>query len=361
MQWKQMDWPVLVDSLNLLGVEVVPLTILIDERGIVRSARARLSDLEEFVEGGRAAGAIPLAPPADRPSLDELASRAEGGGDSQAGGDYGDGLILWGGPEQATQAIQAYRKILERNPGHGPTHFRLGVAYRKRYDSAYRQEGDFSKAVDHWGRALEINPNQYIWRRRIQQYGPRLDKPYPFYDWVVQARKDIQQRGESPAPLLVEPGGAEFADPARSFETVRQAQQNPDPQGRIRRDDRFVRLEATLVPSRLAAGRSGRVHVVMRPDLSRKAHWNNEAEDLVLWVDPPPGWQVDSQYHSLPRPRQPVSQEERRVEFELRCPEGFSGTATVPAYVLYYVCEDVDGTCLYRRQDLEVQVQAEQK
>ena len=26
----------------------------------------------------------------------------------------------------------------------------------------------------------------------------------------------------------------------------------------------------------------------------------------------------------------------------------------VSAYSLYYVCEDVDGVCLYRRQDLNV-------
>ena len=36
MQWKRMDWPVMVDSLNLLEVSVVPITLLIDERGIVR-------------------------------------------------------------------------------------------------------------------------------------------------------------------------------------------------------------------------------------------------------------------------------------------------------------------------------------
>jgi hypothetical protein len=27
MQWKQMDWPILVDSLNLLGVAVVPVHV----------------------------------------------------------------------------------------------------------------------------------------------------------------------------------------------------------------------------------------------------------------------------------------------------------------------------------------------
>ena len=30
---------------------------------------------------------------------------------------------------------------------------------------------------------------------------------------------------------------------------------------------------------------------------------------------------------------------------------------TVPAYALYYVCEDIDGTCLYRRQDVSLEVE----
>ena len=29
MQWKQMDWPILVDSLNLLEVSAVPITVAI--------------------------------------------------------------------------------------------------------------------------------------------------------------------------------------------------------------------------------------------------------------------------------------------------------------------------------------------
>ena len=90
-----------------------------------------------------------------------------------------------------TEAIKAYLKVLEKEPEQGLTHFHLGVAYRKRYDSDHRQPEDFQMAVEHWGKALDIDPNQYIWRRRIQQYGPRLDKPYSFYDWVGEARREI--------------------------------------------------------------------------------------------------------------------------------------------------------------------------
>ena len=87
--------------------------------------------------------------------------------------------------------------------------------------------------MEHWGKALDIDPNQYIWRRRIQQYGPRLDKPYSFYDWVREARREIMARGETPAQLLLEPGGAEFAYPSESFERTKTVQEEPDPRGRI--------------------------------------------------------------------------------------------------------------------------------
>ena len=94
-----------------------------------------------------------------------------------------------------------WRRSSERGPGrlhskrpsvdpkNAPVQFRLGVCYRRRYESQQRQPGDFQAAIDSWSRALDLDPNQYIWRRRIQQYGPRLDKPYAFYDWVNEAEK----------------------------------------------------------------------------------------------------------------------------------------------------------------------------
>jgi hypothetical protein len=101
-----------------------------------------------------------------------------------------------------------------------------------------------------------------------------------------------------------------------------------------------------------------RIHLAFRPNLQRKAHWNNEAEDLVLWVDPPLGWEVSSRYLSFPNPKAVVSQETRSIEFELECPEKAPpGSVRIPTYALYYLCEDVDGTCLYRRQDVVLEAQ----
>ena len=112
------------------------------------------------------------------------------------------------------------------------------------------------------------------------------------------------------------------------------------------------------MPTAIAAGTSTRAHLIFRPNLPRKAHWNNEVDDLAFWVDPPDGWDVDARYLTAPRPPTLVSQEPRRVEFELRSPaDATPGPVSIPGYALYYVCENVDGTCLYRRQDVVLSIQ----
>ena len=355
MQWKHMDWPILLDSANLMAATRVPITLLIDEFGVIRSVRPQVEDLDHFLDS--AYQETTLQAQAKMPDFEQL-EKATQQGTVRSWREYADAVSLWGSSTEISGAIEAYLKALEKEPEHGPTHFHLGVAYRKRYDSDHRQPVDFQKAVEHWGKALDIDPNQYIWRRRIQQYGPRLDKPYSFYDWVREARREIMARGEIPAQLLVEPGGAEFAYPSESFETTKTAQEEPDPRGRIFRDEKdFIQVETTLVPSALAAGESARVHLVFRPNPAVKAHWNNEADGLVLWVDPVEGWEVDHSYWTVANPPEVLSQEVRVIEFELRSPEKPGGSMTLPVYALYYVCEDIDGTCLYRRQDIPLQVQ----
>jgi hypothetical protein len=100
--------------------------------------------------------------------------------------------------------------------------------------------------------------------------------------------------------------------------------------------------------------------VVFRPNLAIKAHWNNEVDGLVFWVDPPRGWAVDQRRQTVPNPPILVSQELRKVEFEIRAPEGTRpGAHFIPGYALYYVCEDVNGVCLYRRQNVSVEVRVD--
>jgi hypothetical protein len=234
------------------------------------------------------------------------------------------------------------------------------VAYRKRYDSNFREPEDFQKAVEQWSAALDIDPNQYIWRRRIQQYGPRLDKPYSFYDWVITARKEITARGEVPARLDVEPSGAEFAHSDKSFESSSDNRKEPDPRGRILRDTgQFIKVETTVVPNTKAQEVSERVHVVFRPNRANKTHWNNEAGSFVFWVDAPAAWTVSQHLTTIPNPSPEPSTEPREVEFEVKGPDSsHANGVTLPAYALYYVCEDVHGVCMYRRQDVLITIYA---
>jgi hypothetical protein len=360
MKWQRMDWPIMVDSLNLLGVSAVPTTFLIDEAGIIQAVQPTDDQFRAFL----------AAPPTSesptnrsgRPEEPDFRTleTAVSEGTEGARVALADALFLWSRDETALdRAIELYSSALEEQPKEGSLHFRLGVAYKKRSE-VKESPDDFKSAVEHWRTALDLNPNQYIWRRRIQQYGPRLDKPYSFYDWIHEARREITDRGETPVALNVEPGGAEFAYPAQAAPEGSTRAENPDPRGRIFRDTGgLVRVQQIVVPDTSRGNRVVRVHLEFQPNPALKAHWNNEAGDMVVWVDPPEGWKVDSRLILHEVPPKPVSAERRSIEFELEGPDGFQGSASGSAYALYYVCEDVDGTCLYRRQDIPIDLQVE--
>ena len=365
MQWKEMGWPILVDSYNMLEMPYVPVTLAIDESGIIRKALSRPEEDTEVGEaflaetfGEAPATDVTPGPELTMPDLEELRRTAHSRNAAGAWRAYGNALAVWGGPSRLPAAIDAYRRATALDGDDGYAHFRLGVAYRARYDSPQREERDFREAVKSWTTALDLDPNQYIWRRRIQQYGPRLDKPYPFYDWVHTAREDIAARGEEPAPLLVEPRGSEFAEPAEGFVAADDPIENPDPRGRVLRDEgQFIEVETVSVPAALEAGEVARLHFVFRPITELLAHWNNEAGDMLLWLDPPSGWEVEERLLTLRVPPEAVSQETRTLEVEVRAPRPQGDRTTeIPGYALYYVCEDVNGICMYRRQDVSVQV-----
>jgi hypothetical protein len=356
MQWKQMGWPILTDPLNLLGVWAVPITLLIDEHGIIRSTRAKPADIQAFVDSTYAKPAdVAARQPSSVPDLKALEAAARSGGANEWRA-LGDAKAMWGGISALDAASEAYEHALRLAPTDGIAHFRLGVVTRMRYDSEARREGDFSRAVAAWERALEINPNQYIWRRRIQQYGPRLNKPYPFYDWVTTARSEIAARGDAPTSLNVEPGATELAAPVKAFDSAAVNTSGTDADARITRDDRLIDVEVTVVPGTITPGAAARVHIALRPNSEARAHWNNEAGQLVYRISPPVGWRVDRSQHVIAVPREPESEETRVIEFEVLSPDTASGRMTLTGYVLYYVCENVDGLCLYRRRDIPISI-----
>lgn len=385
MQWKGMDWPILVDSYNRLEVAAVPITLLIDEYGIIRDTRPRKTEIEPFVEtefpepNYQAPSTIRIMR-GRHDLVRDLDWEPEGSPEKSTHSGYpgnwsqrgtnvtlrgfdfarrGLDIAEWGGADKLGVGIGLMTAARDLVPDDGWIRFRLGVAWRKQFDSKRKLEGDFARAVDNWTKALDLDPNQYIWRRRIQQYGPRLDKPYPFYDWVPTARKEIKARGETPVSLAVEPVGAEFAVPLGGrLEPVVDTPGNPDPGGRIQRDkERLVGIETTLVPSTKGAKTAYRTHVVMTPDFHRSVHWNNEAEGVVVWLDRAKGWTLERQVIVVPNGNGELSVGAKSVDFEIR-PEGSKEgrDAEITGYALYYLCEDLDGVCVYRRQDFSIKL-----
>jgi tetratricopeptide (TPR) repeat protein len=366
-QWKGFGWPILHDPINVLQAPAVPILVAIDEHGIVRLSRPALAAFQadfldkSFADDAKGGKADRITPPlkegAGSPDWSALRARAEQNSAPGAWRELGDALALWGGDGRLEEAIDAYGRAAQLDPKDGPALFRLGVCYRRRHETVLRRPGDFQAAIDHWGRALDLDPNQYIWRRRIQQYGPRLDKPYAFYDWVDEAEKDIRARGERPVPLATRPGGAEIARPVKALPPAQAEPRAPDPDGKVHRDaDALVRAEATVVPARVRADQAVRIHVVFRLDPKQQAHWNNEAEPLRLWVEPPQGWHVSERLLQSVAVRAPVSGEERALEFEVKVPRHARNKVRLAAYALYHVCDDKGGQCRFLRLDVPVEL-----
>jgi tetratricopeptide (TPR) repeat protein len=359
-QWHQINWPVLHDPINLMQVGGVPIEVAIDEHGIVRSTRIKADTLEQdFINKTFSSEGIKASKPVKpvRPDVPTLRSHAKQTNSADAWRELGDALVLWEDMANIDDAIEAYTQATRIKPNDGNAYFRLGVCYRMRYESDQQKPADFQMAVDHWTKARQINPNQYIWRRRIEQYGPRQTKPYPFYDWVETADREIKARGEKPIALKTLPTGSELAQPDRSFSASDSDITSPDPQGRVFRDTKnMILTEVTVVPPHARVGETMRVHVSLRPNSLHKAHWNNEAEPLRLWIDPVKGLEVQSRLLTAPQGDQPETIEPRRLEFEVRVTAKTSGTFKLNTYALYYVCEDVGGTCTYLRQDIPVTI-----
>lgn len=382
-QWRQLGWPILVDSLNLLDLAVVPVPLAIDESGIVRLTRPRPTSFEkDFLRQSYPKIEFPKEfNRAQRPNANQVRQTVSESGSAEAYRTLGDAEFCDNTPDSLGRAIEAYRVAVKKDAHDGRAHFRLGVALRRRADSTHRRLGDAQAAVKHWGEALAINPNQYIWRRRIQQYGPRLDKPYDFYSWVSQARDEIKARGELPVVLAAEPTGSEIIAPPRRGRGRRgraeplphpdvhrdgsvAAMHDSDPQGKITRDlKKMVEIETVATPARVQPGQRVRVRTLLRLDERSRPYWNNEAGDgVALWVDLSKGFELGEGQLTYSNPAAAESQEMRVLEFELVVGDNLpAGEVELPAYALYYVCDDKGGKCLYLRQDFTIKFEIDPK
>ncbi len=360
-QWKGLDFPIVQDALNQNAIAVVPVLMLIDEHGIVRSRRPNPRTLvADFIDkkfDKPASMAEPIA--ADFSKEDYWQKRYDKNPDDATNIiGLADTKLVWNRKtKKIKEAIKLYEAAIKKESKPADIHFRLGVAHRMLYESTGQANADlFAKAVSSWETALGMNRNQYIWRRRIQQYGPRLKKPYSFYDWVAQARKEIMARGEKPHPLPVEPNGAELAKRARQMIADANSK-NPDPTNKITRVAKnMVTTHVNFVPSHPKPGDVVAVHVGL--NISESGNWNHETEAMKLWIEKPDSEIVLSR--QLVRDETPYKISESRksvsLSFEVKIPENATKAVDLSAFALFNMCEKENEQCVFRRKDIAIKI-----
>jgi len=372
-QWQGYDWPILWDPFNLTRSSVVPSIWAVDAHGVIRRALRRPGSVEEELVRGFLEVEFAAHPKAPADPYPQVRRRRAAEGEI-LDPETALARLLWRAtaaeePLSVAEWAEAIARLETHafsEAGNADDRFRLGVAYRLRHDSPRSLTGDFQSAIDHWVAALRSEPGRYIWRRRIQQWGPRLDKPYAFYDWVEEAQREIAGRGEEPLALRVPLTGSEVAGGARGDLPPAADGPHPDPQGRLPRDgEGLVRIEVAVAPH-TGSPRAGteppsgiyRVHVSLCPDRDRDVHWSNEVGPTEVFLSAPAGHRIDRRLHLLVLRDEPESSEVRRLDFEVRPAPGEeparAGLARVRGVATYFVCEGESGRCLHLAQDFEI-------
>ena len=373
-QWRNLNWPIAIDALNTLGLRAVPIPMGLDAAGVVRAQRLDLRNFEEsFVQAEFDEEPSWSHNRARRPNVEDAAravSTLVGQGGAGKTTDqpsavelrrHGDALFLFGGDERLSLAVTAYTLAANAAPDDPLIQFRRGVALLARAESARRRDGDSQEAIAAWGRALALVPGQYIWRRRIQQYGPRLAKPYNFYFWVDEARRAIRARGDAPEELRVEPSGSEIASPRRGERAADDGSSTPVESAARKAlsgaravpidKDKHVAIEATVVPARVRPGGRVRVRLTLRLQGESKPEWNDEAQGVEIVPTSQQFVLEDRDVPSALTKRAP-----RIVEFEGKVALTTAGRVSVHFDASYDVCLNQNGVCVRLRQEVVVPI-----
>ena len=120
-QWKEFDWPILHDPINVLNATGVPIVVALDEHGVVRAIRPKIDTFEQeflnrrFEAPANRPSAGGLTPPRDPTELARLAKSSQSAADWRR---FADTLVLWHGDSRLPEAIAAYQRALEPHGHH---------------------------------------------------------------------------------------------------------------------------------------------------------------------------------------------------------------------------------------------------
>lgn len=366
-QWQGIAWPILHDPLNLVGIQELPAVVAIDEHGIVRDVKPQPDTIAEsfaLMPFSPPAKPIPM-PPEELPDPRVTRRYAQEGRRSENWRNHGDALVLAGLPPQIDEAIKAYGDAVRLDPRDAAAFFRLGVAYRLRFDRPQRQPGDFQAAIDAWQKAAKLRPRNAVFRRRVQQYGPQVDRRFAFYGWVEAAQQALASTSRDrkgaetiPVALSPEPTPAECARSERQFRKRSIHGPEGDPRDKVAHDrDGLIELTSAVVRGTEKGNRCvAEVHLIFRPSAKADARWTSDAEPLRAWIAESKSGEFTRRFVEHPNPASASSAEERTLNFAVKLPAMQKRTVTITGYALYNVRAGDDGERRLLRQDFKVQI-----
>lgn len=358
-QWKGIDWPILYDPLNLVRAESLPLIVAVDEYGVVREFEADPDKLEEAFLSKT------FSPPkktvnvgrAELPDPKVTRRKANDGRTAHVWREHGDALVLAGLPVQLNEAIDSYRTAISMNKSDANSIFRLGVAYRIRYDRAERQPDDFQSAVNAWRQAVEMASGNEVFLERLQQYGPTLGRSQGFYDWIETARKAISEQGDTPVPLPIEPSHMEEAPPAKKFAVESDADAPAEPADKGEQDGSdLVRFDQTVVRGAGKHKNIAAVHLAFWPDRGREVRWDDSAAPLRVWLKQTDKAGVNRQFLTCAKQPQSTADGLRTLCCEVRLPDSADEPIVIDAVAVYAVREGKEGQLRLLHRDLHVRI-----
>lgn len=358
-QWQNVEWPILHDAMNVVGVKDVPLLVAIDEHGVIRAVDPDLEKLaEDFIS--KEFTPLKVMPPIDLKELPDPRTTRRIAGEARRNNEWrrhAEALVLAGKPQQIKEAIATFQLAIDADDGDEAAWFGQGVAYRIRYDRPERDAGDFQAALDAWRKAAQLDPANAIYLARLQQYGPCIDKPFSFYDWIETAREDITHREETPVVLICEPVGAEVSPPEAKFRFNKRKGPDSPALGKAAVDRRPI-VEVTSACAAETKKRKGsivQIYVTCRLAPGSEATWSNEGEPMQLWLETPKTGRLGVRYLAYQQPKEPRTVEERVLSFPLRLASAKS-SLTLEGTLLYFVHDGPNAPAQPMKQDVRIKV-----
>lgn len=333
VKWKHISFPAYHDSLNIADARRMARAVCVDEYGIVRHiARSPDGLMEGFVNKKFAYDRVQVRPPLkELPNFKHTKRIASEARESFEYIEHGDACLFDPAPVLMAEAIDAYELALTKTPTDGMAAFRLGCAYRMRFDSATREAGDLRKSFDAWSVAARLDPKNEVTTRRLLQYAAPSDKPANSCGWIVEAMRAVEG-----ATLESMPWPIEIAAPSDSFKACAQTAVAP-PKGvdsvSMKVDSGIIRAANPKVP--------GLVNVVIALFPGGAV---DDGQPVRIWVTPPEGVQVSDRVLEV---RAPAGGRPVVASVAARLPSGKDDAAYVLKCVAVVSSNGKAGQCAF--------------